>query len=210
MNKASLIIGGHAPSYLAIANDIASTYLCAADSGFDTCLQWNILPDLAVGDMDSLIHTKELTMCREILRFPKNKDYTDTELGINILYERGYDNITIIGGGGGRLDHTIALLYLFFRNNNTPYQWITENERILLVTTSLNCRVPIQSIISIFPGPHGASSMKSSGLKWPLEHVQFKPGYFGISNVAQQETVTIETLEEPLIVILPIDAVILV
>ena len=209
MNNAVLIIGGTAPSYESITNDIASSYICAADSGFDTCLAWNVIPNLVLGDMDSVMHSDKLSICNEILRFPRNKDYTDTELGINILYERGYNHITIIGGGGGRIDHLFALLYLFFRISNAPFQWITNNERIILVKRSITCRLPHHSLVSVFPGPRGASSMTSTGLQWPLTNVQFAPGFFGISNIAIDDSISITTNDESLIAILPLEAVLL-
>lgn len=206
MNSAVLIIGGTAPLYESITNDIACSYICAADSGFDTCLAWNLIPDLVLGDMDSLTQTDKLAICKEILRFPREKDYTDTELGINILYERGYQQISIIGGGGGRIDHLFALLYLFFRTSNAPFQWITDKERIYLVTRMITCKLPRHSLVSVFPGPSGASSMQSTGLQWPLQKVQFAPGFFGISNIALDDTVSIATNENPVIVIMPIEA----
>ncbi len=198
-----------APSYESITNDIASSYICAADSGFDTCLAWNLLPDLVVGDMDSVMHRDKLNICKEILQFPRDKDYTDTELGINILYERGYNHITIIGGGGGRIDHLFALLYLFFRTSNTPVQWITDKERIVLVKNSITCKLPRYSLVSVFPGPSGASAMNSTGLKWPLNSVQFMPGFFGISNIALDDNITITTNNQPVIVIVPLEAVLI-
>jgi len=209
MNNAVLVIGGTAPSFESIKNDIDSSYICAADSGFDTCLAWNLVPDLVVGDMDSVVHADRLSSSKEVLRFPRDKDYTDTELGINILYERGYNQITIIGGGGGRIDHIFALLYLFYRTSNTPFQWITDKERIVLVKHSVICKVPCHSLVSVFPDPRGASNMQSTGLKWPLNDIQLAPGYLGISNYALDDTVSITTNQTPVIVVLPIEAVLL-
>jgi len=48
----------------------------------------------------------------EILKFPAEKDMTDTELAVNTAIDRGYKNIVIIGGTGTRLDHTLSNIFL--------------------------------------------------------------------------------------------------
>ena len=48
----------------------------------------------------------------ELVVLPHEKDVTDTEAAVDLAYERGATVITIIGGLGGRLDHTMANLGL--------------------------------------------------------------------------------------------------
>lgn len=88
-----------------------------ADNGYFWALQEEILPDLIIGDFDSLkddsllpnssTPTKSYT---EILRLPVEKDYTDTHVCIQEAVNRGFKHICIVGGIGGRLDHTLANL----------------------------------------------------------------------------------------------------
>lgn len=48
----------------------------------------------------------------ELVVLPHEKDVTDTEAAVDLAYDRGARVITIIGGLGGRLDHTLANLGL--------------------------------------------------------------------------------------------------
>ncbi|MFA9382090.1 MAG: thiamine diphosphokinase, partial [Acetanaerobacterium sp.] len=80
-------------------------FVICADGGYDTALRIGITPHLFVGDMDSVRMSPE--GC-EIMLSPAEKDDTDTMLAAKIAIERGYTDITIFGGLGGRLDHTLA------------------------------------------------------------------------------------------------------
>lgn len=84
----------------------SDAYLIAADSGFSLLKRMGIIPDLVLGDFDSLTEDKP-TDC-EILTAAAEKDDTDTMLAIKTALSRGYRDITIAGSIGGRLDHTVA------------------------------------------------------------------------------------------------------
>jgi len=115
-HRALLVIGGAGPApgvLAAMARE--AQRIVAADSGLDLCLTAGIVPDLVVGDMDSLSDPRLLDAYppERVLRFPTDKDETDTEIGMRLLRERGYQSISIAGGGGGRLDHLMAIMGLF-------------------------------------------------------------------------------------------------
>ena len=91
----------------------------AADSGFHKARQQNVFPDLIVGDFDSIgdempvEYTDESTGRRsEIIRHPVQKNETDTMLAVQIAIERGATELYIIGGLGGRADHTLSNVFL--------------------------------------------------------------------------------------------------
>ncbi len=87
----------------------------AADSGYLTARRFGITPDLLLGDLDSLDQTKlaphELDDISKII-VPSVKDDTDTQLAVDTAIERGARSIVIIGGLGGRLDHTLSSVFL--------------------------------------------------------------------------------------------------
>lgn len=84
----------------------SDAYLIAADSGFSLLKRMGLMPDLVLGDFDSLTEDKP-TGC-EILTAAAEKDDTDTMLAVKTALSRGYSDITISGSIGGRLDHTFA------------------------------------------------------------------------------------------------------
>ncbi|WPR01240.1 thiamine diphosphokinase, partial [Treponema pallidum] len=56
--------------------------LIAADSGLDTALQFGLVPDFVIGDMDSVKDNLFIQACDKTRThlFPRDKDFTDTEL----------------------------------------------------------------------------------------------------------------------------------
>lgn len=87
-------------------NRIANAFVICADAGYDKAKQESISPDILMGDFDSL--ETELPGDIKTFTFPARKDYTDTGLALKYALDNGYKNVTIVGGIGGRLDHTIA------------------------------------------------------------------------------------------------------
>ena len=90
--------------------------ILAADSGMDFLYRTQILPDIIVGDFDS-VEPKVLDFFREkeqidICVLNPVKDDTDTEFAIREAIRRGATDITIIGGTGTRLDHVLGNISL--------------------------------------------------------------------------------------------------
>lgn len=80
----------------------------AADSGLENARLLGENADIIVGDLDSY-HGK-LPDGVEIIKVPAEKDFSDTQMAIGEAISRGADDIVIIGGLDGRLDHTLANL----------------------------------------------------------------------------------------------------
>lgn len=87
------------------------TLTVAADSGWQTAAALGIVPQLLVGDLDSLTHLPEVPDgTLQIHKAPCRKDETDTALAIREAVERGCREILLIGGFGGRSDHFLCNL----------------------------------------------------------------------------------------------------
>ena len=77
--------------------------LCA-DAGWELARRAGVRPDLVIGDFDSSDEpTDERTE-----RAPVDKADTDTMLCLKKGLAMGYDDFLIVGGFGGRFDHTLA------------------------------------------------------------------------------------------------------
>jgi thiamine pyrophosphokinase len=171
------------------ATSLAEPLIVAADSGLVAAEAAGIRPDWIVGDMDSLDDTRRLEKypADRILRYKVDKDYTDTELALALLWEHGAEETWLLGGGGGRLDHLLAIRALFERER-CPDVWVTENATTYyrLEGTERRCSLPQGSLVSLFPLGAGAWRARSSGLKWPLDGLTWDRGFFGVSNVAER------------------------
>lgn len=117
--KILILLGGDPPerSLLCKAAEWADRVLCA-DSGAEALRDSGILPDLLMGDMDSI----EPETLKEMegrgvkpIRFDPHKDLTDGQLVCEAAIESGAEEVWILGGWGGRADHTFANLMLLRR-----------------------------------------------------------------------------------------------
>ena len=138
-----LLIGGRGPVKRLLGNRLDSCALVvAADSGLAQAEELGLEPTDIVGDFDSVDPAL-------VDRFPsirrhihsREKDETDTELGIALLRRLGADTVHIVGGGGGRLDHLFAVHSLFERKE-PPDHWYTHREHILIIGSELSMRLP--------------------------------------------------------------------
>jgi len=164
----------------------------AADSGLMAAERWGVRCDLIVGDMDSIDDPRRLDKypAGTVIRLPTDKDETDTEAALRMLAGRGCTERVLVGGGGGRLDHTLAIVALFERPG-APDRWITALEDVRLLDgekagrTGLRLQVRPLSLVSVFPIGEGPWIACSTGLHWPLDGLRWKRGDFGVSNFAE-------------------------
>jgi thiamine pyrophosphokinase len=179
------VIGGDGPPVEALrAAADGMDMVAAADSGLVLALDAGLVPDLVVGDMDSLPDRSLLDRVprERVVVFPPDKDETDTEIGMRLLAEKGCTEITLAGGGGGRIDHLLGVAQLFERAA-PPVRWMTGNADIYLVERSAEFAGWEGNTVSVFPLGARAARMKSEGLRWPLDGLEFRRGFGGISNI---------------------------
>ena len=193
-----------------IESEAKDALFVAADSGLDAAEEAGLKPHWIIGDMDSINDASRLAsyppQC--VMRYPQDKDYTDTELAFSLAVEKGCDTVWIIGGGGGRLDHLFGIRSLFERDV-FPARWITGYEDIRCINADkkhneLSVKLEKNALVSVFPLGNGPWEAKSSGLKWPLKGLPWDRGFFGLSNVATDGDFLIKAEAGRFMVILPI------
>ena len=81
-------------------------FVIACDRGYRYCREAGVVPDLLLGDFDSW--AGELPAELPVLRYPVEKDDTDTMLAIRWAIEHGYDELRLFCALGGSLDHLLA------------------------------------------------------------------------------------------------------
>lgn len=95
-------------SELLDTSSLEDAFIICADAGYDAAKAAGVKPDLILGDFDSMRGSLPDDPDVKIVTFPSRKDYTDTGLALKTALDSGCIDVTIIGGIGGRLDHTIA------------------------------------------------------------------------------------------------------
>ncbi|MHC0041416.1 thiamine diphosphokinase [Streptococcus periodonticum] len=120
MIKIALFAGGTIDSF-----QMDFDLFIGVDRGSLFLIEQGICPDLAVGDFDS-VSEKELALIysqsKEVLQAQPEKDDTDLELAVKAVFARyPQAQLTIFGAFGGRLDHTLANIFLPSNHEITPY-----------------------------------------------------------------------------------------
>lgn len=202
-DRGVLFTGGEGPARARIEEALESArFVIAADSGWDLAREMGVTPDLVVGDMDSIRERHILdALPRERVRvFDPEKDETDTEIGLRLLFERGATDVTLVGGGGGRLDHLIGILATFDRDVR-PTRWVTRTDEVRSVEGSFRIDGVRNQTLSFFPVGAGPWRMRSSGLRWPLDALAWIRGDVGISNYGIDDRVNVEMITGRLIMV---------
>ncbi len=208
--RGAAFIGGEGPDPRRVADLIGRPDLVvAADSGLIAAEAAGFEPHWIVGDMDSLADLSRLERypAERIRSYPADKDYTDTELALELLRNEGCGEVCLIGGGGGRTDHLLALAALFERERS-PDRWLTaaEDLRLLAAPAILDIPVPAGGAdgpISVFPLGTGPWRILSAGLLWPLDDLPWRRGFFGLSNRASAGRIRLEAESGRFLVVLP-------
>ena len=104
MNRRCVIFAG-LPVAPELCEDIGpQDIIITADAGWKTARAMGFFPALALGDFD----TAPAPEGPDVLRLPAEKDDTDTFFAARRALETGCSEVLILGGIGGRLDHTLA------------------------------------------------------------------------------------------------------
>lgn len=205
--KCLIVTGGDAPKIETLQRLSADCQLIiAADSGIDTALSASIVPSLVVGDFDSTRLAPDIMTSRGIslIRYPEDKDETDTEIAISLAHTKGADYIVLAGAGGGRLDHLLAVFAMFARDLH-PDEWQTQDDSIFFIPsgTMRQFKTTDYATISIFPIGQRSSHMHSTDLKWSLDGLVWERGFFGVSNRCMGNEFSVTAGTCPLLVLSP-------
>lgn len=163
-------------------------FICA-DGGAKYAQILSIKPDILVGDFDSLDEDTlnyYIKLGVEIDRYPKEKDYTDTQLAIDKAIELGSNEIVLLCATGNRLDHTLAninMLYYLY-NKGIKAEIIDEYNRICLLRGENVIRGKEGDTISFIPFFGDIKKIILKGFYYELNGVRLsKDISLGVSNI---------------------------
>ena len=163
-------------------------YVIAADSGYAVCIEYDIVPDLIVGDFDSF--KGSLPDGIETIHLPTHKDDTDLLFAARCAADKGYRSVAILGGYGSRPDQNFAMYEtLLWFKENVPGSDACAFCRGFYVTVLLNDskRIFVGSnrYLSVFSLYEKATGVDITGTGYPLENGVITAGFpIGVSNCA--------------------------
>lgn len=154
----------------------------AADAGWRTAKQLNIEPDIFLGDFDSA----DAPVGKAVLQLPKEKDDTDTFYAARKAIELGAKEVVILGGLGGRFDHTLANLHtlLFLQQAGVNAMLADEKTEITILSAGNHTIAARPNFyLSLFPVGECAQGITLRGVKYPLTEAVLTHTYpVGVSN----------------------------
>lgn len=196
---------GPVEDYAALRPDIdGASFILSADGGLTHLEKLGLKPDVLIGDFDSYSGT--LPAGVKTLRVKKEKDETDTFLAAQYALRNGYRDIRILGGMGGRLDHTAAnfcTLRYIAENGGRGMLCGSGNMVYFLHNGAITLKKREGYYISVFPFGGEASGVFENGLKYSLSNASLKPDFpVGVSNEFSGDTAEISVKTGDLLIIL--------
>lgn len=169
--------------------------IVAADGGARVAQHFGLNIDIVVGDMDSLPPDDLAALAdagTRILHHPPEKDATDLELALYTVIEHNTRWIRIIGGLGGRIDQTLANIYLLALPslNGRDVRMVAGTQEAYLLHPGIHTISGAQhDTISLIPLGGAVHGIRTDGLYYPLndETLDFGPAR-GTSNVMMDTT----------------------
>ena len=159
-------------------------YIIAADGGWQYCKQESIVPDLLLGDFDSLAVVPDFA---HIHRVPVEKADSDMMLAIKAGLAHGQREFHLYGGmGGARSDHTLANMQsLLYLTCHGAHGWLYgDKERYTVIRNeSITFPAKRQGIMSVFCMGADAEGVSITGAQYPLDGAALSAEFpLGVSN----------------------------
>lgn len=187
--RAILFANGEVESYGFLEKMITDKdYLVAVDGGLRHLDAMGFPPDLLIGDLDSVTPAQIQGLIgsqTEVIRFSIEKDETDMELALVEVVKRGVEEIVIVGGLGGRIDQTLANLFLLLLTDlaDKNVYLLTQYEKICVIQKQAFIHGGEGDLVSLIPLNGDANGVTTIGLKYPLTDETLHPERSrGISN----------------------------
>jgi thiamine pyrophosphokinase len=196
---AVVIAGGDPPTADQLAAIPPDALLVAADSGIGPLHRAGLVPDALIGDLDSAdpVH---VAIARErgvrIEVHPPDKDATDLELALGFARDEGATHVTVLGLGGGRVDHFLANILLLAHD-----EWAalaidahTADSAVTVVRGQRSLSGIPGDMVTLLAVNGPAAGVTTVGLRWTLTDAVLTPASTrGVSNeiVTAPATVTV-------------------
>lgn len=194
-----VVSGGSPPSQeLLVKEANKASLIIAADSGGDVLYKYSILPNIILGDFDSIDrNVLEFYKSKEnnIYIYPPEKNFTDTELAFEKALEANAEEIVILGATGSRLDHVLGNLGLLYRGLSKGVKTTIKdnNNTIFLVDKPTKLKGYIGQTISFQGFRERVMNFSIKNAKYELNNYKLNFGEpLTVSNEFKKEYMSIE------------------
>ncbi|KNB61205.1 thiamine diphosphokinase [Chryseobacterium sp. Hurlbut01] len=192
-DKVLLFINGDPPKSLPNVKEY--TFIACTDGAFHYLKQLGFpleKLDFISGDFDSHSGADENVYEDKFIYTP-DQNKTDFHKALDIILEKGYQNIDVFGGSGGEQDHflgNLTVAYSFKENLNLKFY--DEFSEYFFVPKSVVLKNVKDKLISLYPFPT-AENITTKGLNWSLNNENLSvTARIGTRNFAIEDEVSIQ------------------
>ncbi len=175
-------------------------FIICADGGYKLAREENIVPKVIIGDFDSFegeVHLSDRHLL-DMICLPVEKDDTDTLFCLKYGIEKGFEEFVIVGGLGGRADHTFANIQtLAYGCCNCKNVSMCDKMNMFTIISGKTIKIPKKenSTLSVFSYSDKCTGVSLSDVKYPLKNSEITSIFpIGVSNefIGNEAEVTCE------------------
>ena len=187
----SVILNGQIPTDDTIINQITnSDYIIAVDGSANKLFDLEIIPDVIIGDLDSLQNIKNKDI--ELVETP-DQNKTDFRKTLEWCIEKNILNISIFGISGESEDHFLGNYYtLSDFGEKISWKAFTDFSVISPCMGNKKFESFKGQKVSLFC-MKGSSTVNSENLEYPLQSYHLKPSDDAVRNLSLEDHFTIES-----------------
>ena len=187
----SVILNGQIPTDDSIINQITnSDYIIAVDGSANKLFDLEIIPDVIIGDLDSLQNIKNKDI--ELVETP-DQNKTDFRKTLEWCIEKNILNISIFGISGESEDHFLGNYYTL-SDFGEKISWKAFTDFSVISPCEGNKK--FESFkgqkVSLFC-MKGSSTVNSKNLEYPLQSHHLKPSDDAVRNLSLEDYFIIES-----------------
>ena len=192
-DKALLFINGDAPKSFPNPGNYG---LIACTDGAFHYLKTLKFPlnklDFISGDFDSHSGSDE-NIYQEKFIYTPDQDETDFHKALEIIAEKGFKSIDVLGGSGGEQDHFLGNLTVAFRfKDKLNIKFYDEFSEYYFIPKNFMVKDVKNKMISLYPFP-AVENITTKGVNWPLVSGNLSiTSRIGTRNFAVEDEVSIE------------------
>ena len=181
--------------------------IIAADGGTRHALSVSVVPQVVIGDLDSLADDDREQLDRsgvQLIVYPTHKDYTDLELAVRYARGQQATEIIIFGALGGRWDQSLANVMLLAAPElaQVPTRLVDHSLSVQVIRDRAEIAGRVGDTLSLIALTGDAHGVTIEGCEYPLHEAALPLGAtLGISNVFAQPAAKI-TVRQGLILAL--------
>ncbi len=178
-------------------------YIICADGGITIAEKNAICPDLVLGDLDS-VKSVDKKYC--FIKYPKEKDDTDTLLCLKYGIKKGFKDFLIIGGIGGRFDHTVSNLQTlaYGKEKNIKVKIVSKDVFCTMIKDGESFELQKKEgfYFSVFAYSDLCEGVTIKGAKYELKKAELKNTFpLGVSNEFKQDKAVISVSKGKLMIL---------